>query len=223
MDDDEENLNIDGAPTVEVLSNESSPEHEDPENVMEGARVFAQNIDNEQFMDDVLLGQGRSSERNRNASEVMDRMTHLYATPYASYDPNAAENVQFSAPEDAPTSTPEQVIESHEHNSPEHEDPENVLEGARVFAQTVDNERFMDDVLLGHGRSFERNKNASEVIDRMAHLYATPYAFYDPNAAENVQFSAPEDAPTSTPEQVIESPEHNSPPPPPHTSASDEP
>ncbi|WCJ39734.1 hypothetical protein M5689_020700 [Euphorbia peplus] len=77
MDDDEENLNFDGAP---ILSNDSSPEHEDPENVMDGARVFTQNVDNERFMDDVLLGQGRSSERNKNASELilmLLRMTTL--------------------------------------------------------------------------------------------------------------------------------------------------
>ncbi|WCJ37788.1 hypothetical protein M5689_018889 [Euphorbia peplus] len=68
MDDDEENFNDDGVPIIETVSDDSSPEREDPENVLEGARVFAQNVDNEHFMDDVLLGQGRSNERNRNAS-----------------------------------------------------------------------------------------------------------------------------------------------------------
>ncbi|WCJ37789.1 hypothetical protein M5689_018890 [Euphorbia peplus] len=56
MDVDEENLNEDGAPTIENLSDDSTPEREDPETVLEGAQVFAQNVDNEHFMDDVLLG-----------------------------------------------------------------------------------------------------------------------------------------------------------------------
>ncbi|WCJ44001.1 hypothetical protein M5689_024699 [Euphorbia peplus] len=101
MDDDEENLNLDSAPTVEVLSNDSSPEHEHSENVLEGARVFAQNVDNERFMDNVLLGQGRSAERTRNVHEVFERLSHINTEPLNSVDPNAAENVQFSAPKDS--------------------------------------------------------------------------------------------------------------------------
>ncbi|WCJ18331.1 hypothetical protein M5689_000692 [Euphorbia peplus] len=107
MDDDEEHFNDDGAPVFETVFDDSSPEPEDPENVLEGARVFAHNVDNEHFIDDVLLGQGRSEERNRNASEVIDRMAHLFTEPLASFDPNAAENVQFSAPEDTLLTAPE--------------------------------------------------------------------------------------------------------------------
>ncbi|WCJ29442.1 hypothetical protein M5689_011078 [Euphorbia peplus] len=51
LDDDEEHFNDDGAPVFENVSDDSSPEHEDPENVLEGARVFAQNVDNEHFME----------------------------------------------------------------------------------------------------------------------------------------------------------------------------
>ncbi|WCJ43875.1 hypothetical protein M5689_024584 [Euphorbia peplus] len=61
MDDDEEHFNDDGAPVFENVSDDSSPEPEDPENVLEDARVFAQNVDSEHFIDDVLLGQGRSN------------------------------------------------------------------------------------------------------------------------------------------------------------------
>ncbi|WCJ29550.1 hypothetical protein M5689_011177 [Euphorbia peplus] len=118
MDDDEEHFNDAGAPIIENVSNDSSPEHEDPENVLEGARVFAQNVDNEHFMDDVLLGQEISNERNRNASEVIDKMAYIFTKPLASFDPNAAENVQVSAPEDTLIPAPEQVKPSLGHNSP---------------------------------------------------------------------------------------------------------
>ncbi|WCJ18489.1 hypothetical protein M5689_000836 [Euphorbia peplus] len=118
MDDDEEHFNDDGTPIIETVSDDSSPEREDSETVLDGARVFAQNVDNEHFIDDVLLGQGRSDERRRNAYEVIDKMSHLFATPFASFDPNDAEKSQLSAPEDIPSSAPEQVIQSPEHNSP---------------------------------------------------------------------------------------------------------
>ncbi|WCJ44020.1 hypothetical protein M5689_024716 [Euphorbia peplus] len=111
MDDDDEFLNDDGVPIVETLSDDSSPQHEDPQTVLEGAQVFAHNVDNEHFIDDVLLGQDISTERNRNASEVIDRMAYIYVEPLASYDPNASENVLFSTPEAAPTSTHDQVLQ----------------------------------------------------------------------------------------------------------------
>ncbi|WCJ21036.1 hypothetical protein M5689_003226 [Euphorbia peplus] len=53
MEDDEEHFNDDGAPIIENVSDDSSSEHEDPEHVLDGARVFAQNVDNENFIDDV--------------------------------------------------------------------------------------------------------------------------------------------------------------------------
>ncbi|WCJ18262.1 hypothetical protein M5689_000631 [Euphorbia peplus] len=110
MDVDEENLNDDVAPIIENLSKDSNPEKGDFDEVLNIARDVT--VEDPNFMDDVLLGQGRSSEGHRNVHEVFDRMSHLFTeplsvTPSATFNPNALENSQFSAPEDAPTSAHE--------------------------------------------------------------------------------------------------------------------
>ncbi|WCJ21229.1 hypothetical protein M5689_003396 [Euphorbia peplus] len=121
MDVDAKNFNDDGAPIIENLSEDSTPEQEDFDEVLNIARAVTE--DDPNFMDDVLLGQGRSYEGHRNVHEVFDRMSHLFSEPLsvapsATFNPNAPENSKFSAPEDATTSAPEQVIHSPEHNSP---------------------------------------------------------------------------------------------------------
>ncbi|WCJ37940.1 hypothetical protein M5689_019029 [Euphorbia peplus] len=91
-------------------------------------------------------------------------------------------------------------------------------------AATAEDPNFMDDVLLGQGRSSEGHRNVHEVFDKMSYLFqeslnVAPFATFKTNAPENSQFLAPEDAPTSAPEQIIHTPEHNSPTPsPPHSS-----
>ncbi|WCJ21177.1 hypothetical protein M5689_003353 [Euphorbia peplus] len=81
---DEEDVD---APTIEELSEESEP---DDEEVLEGAKQFVENVDNEHFIDNVLLNQGRNPGE-RDASETLFRMAHLYAEPISTFDPNASE------------------------------------------------------------------------------------------------------------------------------------
>ncbi|WCJ31587.1 hypothetical protein M5689_013068 [Euphorbia peplus] len=88
---DEEDVD---APTIEELSEESEP---DDEEVLEGAKQFVENVDNEHFIDNVLLNQGRNPGE-RDASETLFRMAHLYAEPISTFDPNASEQVIPSPP-----------------------------------------------------------------------------------------------------------------------------
>ncbi|WCJ30851.1 hypothetical protein M5689_012374 [Euphorbia peplus] len=95
---DEEDVD---APTIEELSEESEPEDEE---VLEGAKQFVENVDNEHFIDNVLLNQGRNPGE-RDASETLFRMAHLYAEPISSFDPNASEQV-ISSPILTPPPSP---------------------------------------------------------------------------------------------------------------------
>ncbi|WCJ29402.1 hypothetical protein M5689_011041 [Euphorbia peplus] len=91
---DKENVD---APLIEELSEESEPEDEE---VLQGAKQFVENVDDEHFIDNVLLNQGRNPG-DRDASETLFRMAHLYAEPISTFDPNASEQVISS-----PTLTP---------------------------------------------------------------------------------------------------------------------
>ncbi|WCJ29212.1 hypothetical protein M5689_010859 [Euphorbia peplus] len=93
-DADKENVD---APLIEELSEESEPEDEE---VLQGAKQFVENVDDEHFIDNVLLNQGRNPG-DRDASETLFRMAHLYAEPISTFDPNASEQVISS-----PTLTP---------------------------------------------------------------------------------------------------------------------
>ncbi|WCJ44050.1 hypothetical protein M5689_024743 [Euphorbia peplus] len=110
MDVDEENFNDDGAPIIENLSGDSTPEKGEFDEVLNIAREVTAEDPN--FMDEVLLGQRRSSEGHRNVHEVFDRMSHLFTealsvAPSATFNPNAPENSQFWAPEhNSPTPSP---------------------------------------------------------------------------------------------------------------------
>ncbi|WCJ29378.1 hypothetical protein M5689_011017 [Euphorbia peplus] len=95
---DEEDVD---APTIEELSEESEP---DDEEVLEGAKQFVENVDNEHFIDNVLLNQGRNPGE-RDASETLFRMAHLYAEPISTFDPNASEQV-ISSPALTPHPSP---------------------------------------------------------------------------------------------------------------------
>ncbi|WCJ24548.1 hypothetical protein M5689_006499 [Euphorbia peplus] len=91
---DKENVD---APLIEELSEESEPEDEE---VLQGAKQFVENVDDEHFIDNVLLNQGRNPG-DRDASETLFRMAHLYAEPISTFDPNSSEQVISS-----PTFTP---------------------------------------------------------------------------------------------------------------------
>ncbi|WCJ39854.1 hypothetical protein M5689_020808 [Euphorbia peplus] len=89
------------APLIEELSEESEPEDEE---VLQGAKQFVENVDNEHFIDNVLLNQGRNPGE-RDASETLFRMAHLYAEPISTFDPNASEQV-ISSPALTPHPSP---------------------------------------------------------------------------------------------------------------------
>ncbi|WCJ18352.1 hypothetical protein M5689_000711 [Euphorbia peplus] len=89
------------APLIEELSEVSEPEDEE---VLEEAKQFVENVDNENFIDNVLLNQGRNPGE-RDASETLFRMAHLYAEPISSFDPNASEQV-ISSPVFTPHPSP---------------------------------------------------------------------------------------------------------------------
>ncbi|WCJ21129.1 hypothetical protein M5689_003308 [Euphorbia peplus] len=89
------------APLIEELSEVSEPEDEE---VLEEAKQFVENVDNENFIDNVLLNQGRNPGE-RDASETLFRMAHLYAEPISSFDPNASEQV-ISSPIFTPHPSP---------------------------------------------------------------------------------------------------------------------
>ncbi|WCJ24374.1 hypothetical protein M5689_006338 [Euphorbia peplus] len=91
---DKENVD---APLIEELSEESEPKDEE---VLQSAKQFVENVDDEHFIDNVLLNQGRNPG-DRDASETLFRMAHLYAEPISTFDPNASEQVISS-----PTLTP---------------------------------------------------------------------------------------------------------------------
>ncbi|WCJ24679.1 hypothetical protein M5689_006619 [Euphorbia peplus] len=78
---------------------------------MKVAHVVAD--EDENFMDDVLLGQGRGSE-GRNIHDVYERMSHLYAEPFNTYIPPTSEDIPSSAPENKISSP----IPSPVHTSP---------------------------------------------------------------------------------------------------------
>ncbi|WCJ30572.1 hypothetical protein M5689_012122 [Euphorbia peplus] len=89
------------APLIEELSEVSEPEDEE---VLEEAKQFVENVDNENFIDNVLLNQGRNPGE-RDASETLFRMAHLYAEPISSFDPNVSEQV-ISSPVFTPHPSP---------------------------------------------------------------------------------------------------------------------
>ncbi|WCJ39726.1 hypothetical protein M5689_020692 [Euphorbia peplus] len=89
------------APLIEELSEESEPEDEE---VLQGAKQFVENVDDEHFIDNVLLNQGRNPGE-RDASETLFRMAHLYAEPISTFDPNASEQV-ISSPALTPHPSP---------------------------------------------------------------------------------------------------------------------
>ncbi|WCJ41429.1 hypothetical protein M5689_022299 [Euphorbia peplus] len=89
------------APLIEELSEVSEPEDEE---VLEEGKQFVENVDNENFIDNVLLNQGRNPGE-RDASETLFRMAHLYAEPISSFDPNASEQV-ISSPVFTPHPSP---------------------------------------------------------------------------------------------------------------------
>ncbi|WCJ24441.1 hypothetical protein M5689_006403 [Euphorbia peplus] len=89
------------APLIEELSEESESEDEE---VLQGAKQFVENVDNENFIDNVLLNQGRNPGE-RDASETLFRMAHLYAEPISTFDPNASEQV-ISSPALTPHPSP---------------------------------------------------------------------------------------------------------------------
>ncbi|WCJ43985.1 hypothetical protein M5689_024684 [Euphorbia peplus] len=69
---DEENVD---APLIEELSEESEPEDEE---VLQNAKQFVENVDDENFIDNILLNQGRNPGE-RDASETLIRMAHIFA------------------------------------------------------------------------------------------------------------------------------------------------
>ncbi|WCJ31586.1 hypothetical protein M5689_013067 [Euphorbia peplus] len=89
------------APLIEEVSEVSEPEDEE---VLEEAKQFVENVDNENFIDNVLLNQGRNPGE-RDVSETLFRMAHLYAEPISSFDPNASEQV-ISSPVFTPHPSP---------------------------------------------------------------------------------------------------------------------
>ncbi|WCJ31452.1 hypothetical protein M5689_012947 [Euphorbia peplus] len=63
------------APIVEELSEDSDQE---PDTIIQDAMKFAENINTDGFLDNVLLGQGRNPGE-RDASETLFRMAHVFA------------------------------------------------------------------------------------------------------------------------------------------------
>ncbi|WCJ31530.1 hypothetical protein M5689_013019 [Euphorbia peplus] len=101
------------APLVEELSEESEPEVDE---VLQGAHQFAENVDNDDFIDNILLGQGRNPS-DRDASETLIRMAHVFAEPIPMFDPNSSDQV-ISSPTHTPHPSPSlpsvtEVSESH--------------------------------------------------------------------------------------------------------------
>ncbi|WCJ37850.1 hypothetical protein M5689_018949 [Euphorbia peplus] len=99
IDVDEENFNDDGAPSLRIFLRTQLLKNKILKLCCKVHESLLRMLITIVFMDDVLLGQGRNSERSRNVHEVFDRMSHIYATPLVSYDPEAHENNLFSAPE----------------------------------------------------------------------------------------------------------------------------
>ncbi|WCJ29315.1 hypothetical protein M5689_010959 [Euphorbia peplus] len=92
---DEENVD---APLIEELSEESEPEDEE---VLQNAKQFVENVDDENFIDNILLNQGRNPGE-RDASETLIRMAHIFAEPISMFDPNSDQVIS------TPTLTPHQ-------------------------------------------------------------------------------------------------------------------
>ncbi|WCJ38336.1 hypothetical protein M5689_019405 [Euphorbia peplus] len=97
---DEENID---APLIEELSEESEPEDEE---VLQGAKQFVENVDDENFIDNILLNQGRNPGE-RDASETLIRMAHIFAEPISMFDPNSDQVIS------SPTLTPHQSPSLH--------------------------------------------------------------------------------------------------------------
>ncbi|WCJ21126.1 hypothetical protein M5689_003305 [Euphorbia peplus] len=92
--DDEDMMDVSGekdadAPVIEELTEDSDPE---PDTIIQNAMNFAENIDTDDFLDNVLLGQGRNPGE-RDASETLFRMAHIFAEPISTFDPNLSEQV----------------------------------------------------------------------------------------------------------------------------------
>ncbi|WCJ37741.1 hypothetical protein M5689_018847 [Euphorbia peplus] len=97
--DEEDMMDMSGekdadAPVIVELTEDSDQE---PDTIIQDAMNFAENIDTDDFLDNVLLGQGRNPGE-RDASETLFRMAHLYAEPMSTFDPNASEQVIPSPP-----------------------------------------------------------------------------------------------------------------------------
>ncbi|WCJ24962.1 hypothetical protein M5689_006883 [Euphorbia peplus] len=101
------------AHVIEDLSDDPEQEPVTAADVVRTAKAFAEDTDS--FMDDVLLGQGRSSEM-RTVHDVFERLSHIYAEPFATYIPPTSEDFPFSAPEN-PLPSP---VESSPSLSPVH-------------------------------------------------------------------------------------------------------
>ncbi|WCJ24526.1 hypothetical protein M5689_006478 [Euphorbia peplus] len=99
---------------IEELSEDSEPEAENPEEVIQTAHRFTENVDNDDFMDNILLGQGRSPY-DRDAYETLNRMAHVFAKPITTYDPNVSKQVISSPthihhPSPSPTTSTSEVV-----------------------------------------------------------------------------------------------------------------
>ncbi|WCJ38008.1 hypothetical protein M5689_019093 [Euphorbia peplus] len=77
------------APIIEELTEDSDQE---PDTIIQNAMNLAENINTDDFLDNVLLGQGRNPGE-RDASETLFRMAHIFAEPISTYDPNLSEQV----------------------------------------------------------------------------------------------------------------------------------
>ncbi|WCJ21135.1 hypothetical protein M5689_003314 [Euphorbia peplus] len=84
-----------GAPTIQDLSEDSDEEVIAPEIVLKNAQEFVETVDNDDFLDNVLLGQGRNPGE-RDARITIEKMAHLDATPISSFDPNVPEDQNTS-------------------------------------------------------------------------------------------------------------------------------
>ncbi|WCJ43957.1 hypothetical protein M5689_024660 [Euphorbia peplus] len=129
MDDDERNLNDDGAPIIEEFPEDTTPEKGDFDDVLNIARAVTYEDPN--FMDDVLLGKGKSFERNKDVHEVFDRLFYLSpeplnAEPIAYFIPEANENPSSRALENSPSPYPEH--NSHVPSPPHSSPPPSVIE-----------------------------------------------------------------------------------------------
>ncbi|WCJ29282.1 hypothetical protein M5689_010927 [Euphorbia peplus] len=95
-----------GAPIFQELSEDSDEEVIPPEVVLKNAKEFAETIDNDDFMDNVLLGQGRNPGE-RDARTTIEKMAHLDANPISSFDPNVPEGQNtFDQALPSPSHTP---------------------------------------------------------------------------------------------------------------------